>query len=89
MGVYLLWIYFEVLTGEFGVAGHRRVESRGLAAGVAGWRRCGSEPENKSLAEKLQRVLNLLPSMAFGCGDGSVKTLSFVDNSVFTAHQDR
>ncbi|KAK1325177.1 Cysteine-rich receptor-like protein kinase 25 [Acorus calamus] len=39
--------------------------------------------------EKLQRVLSLSPSTAFGCGDGSVKALSSVDNCVFTAHQDR
>ncbi|KAK1305000.1 hypothetical protein QJS10_CPB11g02377 [Acorus calamus] len=46
-------------------------------------------PKNKSLAEKLQRVLSLSPSTAFGCGNGSVKALSSVDNCVFTAHQDR
>ncbi|KAK1274171.1 hypothetical protein QJS04_geneDACA012174 [Acorus gramineus] len=39
--------------------------------------------------EKLQRVLSLSPSTAFGRGDGSVKALSSVDNCVFTAHQDR
>ncbi|KAK1266328.1 hypothetical protein QJS04_geneDACA016675 [Acorus gramineus] len=46
-------------------------------------------PKNKSLAEKLQRVLSLSPSTAFGRGNGSVKALSSVDNYVFTAHQER
>ncbi|KAK1324026.1 hypothetical protein QJS10_CPA02g01244 [Acorus calamus] len=45
-------------------------------------------PKNKSLAEKLQRVLSLSPSTAFDSGDGFVKALSSVDNCVFTAHQD-
>ncbi|KAK1308681.1 hypothetical protein QJS10_CPA09g01230 [Acorus calamus] len=39
-------------------------------------------------AEKLQQVLSLLPSTAFGRGDGSMKALSSVNNYVFTAHQD-
>ncbi|KAK1312735.1 hypothetical protein QJS10_CPA07g00597 [Acorus calamus] len=47
-------------------------------------------PESRLLElEKLQRVLSLSPSTTFGCGDGSVKALSSVDNCVFTAHQDR
>ncbi|KAK1291171.1 hypothetical protein QJS10_CPB17g00649 [Acorus calamus] len=31
----------------------------------------------------------IVPSTAFGHGDGSVKALSSADNCVFTAHQDR